>query len=113
MNLWEIAEAMTKPTVDIEIVQIAGGVVDFDATVAGHKVKLRMPEEFVEDEIQADDEAAVRAYFSDYADDIQDAARTRAYEHSTRDQKPGDPPGAVPYSSSIKMPFDKIQIREV
>lgn len=103
--------AMARPNIEIEIVRVADGLVDFDAVVAGHRVKLRMSEEFVEDEIKSDDESHVRQYFVDHAGDLEDAAWVYAYNHSTQGKKPDDPPGPVPYRSTVTRPFDKIQVR--
>lgn len=103
---------MSKPKIQIENVQVVGGTVHFDATVAGYSVKLAMPEEFVEDEIGSADRTRVLSYFLEHDDDIQAAAWKAAYDHSTRDKGPGDAPGAVPYIGGVRVPFDKIQPRD-
>lgn len=103
---------MSKPDTQIENVRIAGGGVEFEATVAGHSVKLAMPDTFVEDKIGGADDPRVQAYFRDRDDGIRTAVWAAAYEHSARGKTPLDPPGPVPYIGSVRKPYDQIRIRD-
>lgn len=101
---------MSKPNIEIGNVRVVSGTVEFEATVAGHAVKLALPNTFVEDEIGGTDVVSVEAYFRRHDDDIRTAAWAAAYEHSTRDKGPNDPPSPVPYIGGIRKPYDQIRI---
>jgi hypothetical protein len=102
---------MSEPTIAISNVHAAKGGVNFDAKVAGYALKLRMPPEFIDDEMGSADPAKVKDYFARHDAEIRKAAWALAYALSTRDQSSNDEPGPVPYIGALRVPFNRIIVR--